>query len=54
MVLNAYAADGRIGLGLDPDCHFYNDGITLRLVTPEPTSLALLGLGGLAMMHRRR
>ncbi len=51
--LNNYLADGRIGLGLDPDCHFYNDGVELRLVTPEPAVWVLL-LGTLPMLLRRR
>ena len=57
--LNDYLMDeeertGRIGLGLDPDCHFYNERIELKIVTPEPASLAFLGLGGLALLRRRR
>ncbi len=51
--LNSYLADGRIGLGLDPDCHFYNDGVELRLVTPEPAMWVLL-VGTLPMLLRRR
>ncbi|MHC4443118.1 MAG: hypothetical protein ACYTF1_00710 [Planctomycetota bacterium] len=37
--------DGRFGLGMDPDCHYFNDGITLTISTyiPEP-STALFGL----------
>ncbi|MBU0639399.1 MAG: PEP-CTERM sorting domain-containing protein [Planctomycetes bacterium] len=51
--LNGYLADGRVGLGLDPDCHFYNDGVELRLtVVPEPASLALLAAGTLALLRR--
>ena len=53
VALNSYLADGRIGLGLDPDCHFYNDGVELRLVTPEPAVWILL-LGTLPMLLRRR
>ena len=43
----AWAADGNIGLGFDPDCHYYNDGVKLSVVTtaPEPGTLSLLGLG---------
>ena len=52
--LNAYLADGRVGLGLDPDCHFYNDGLELTLETiPEPDSLVLLGAGALALLGRK-
>ncbi len=52
-VLNDYVADGRIGIGIDPDCHFYNDGIELCLVTPEPGTVALLA-AGLPVVIRRR
>jgi hypothetical protein len=47
-VLNAYLADGRFGFGFDPDCHFYNEGVKLRLrldpCVPEPATLALFAL----------
>lgn len=48
------------GIGFDPDCHFYNDGVMLTLETapavPEPTTIALLGAGMvcLAMLGRGR
>jgi hypothetical protein len=61
--LNGYVADGNFGLGIDPDCHFYNDGITLTLETecsppdgppvPEPLAGSIL-LGGLGMIAARR
>ena len=53
--LNDYVADGRAGLGFDPDCHFYNSGVSLNLtVVPEPASLALLGIGALALIRHKR
>ncbi|MDP6543712.1 MAG: PEP-CTERM sorting domain-containing protein [Phycisphaerae bacterium] len=60
--LNDYAYDGRFGLGLDPDCHFYNCGVQLDVVTemgtgpvvPEPATITLLLAGGLAVIRRKR
>lgn len=51
---NAYLTDGRAGIGFDPDCHFYNDGVELTLtMAPEPASCLLLAVGGLAFLLRR-
>lgn len=56
--LNTYAADGRIGLGFDPDCHFYNSGVALDITTtpgvPEPATLALLAAAGPMIALKRR
>jgi len=57
--LNGYAADGRFGLGFDPDCHFYNCGVKLDIVTelgevPEPATAGLLAVGMVAVLLRRR
>lgn len=48
--LSNYAADGKFYLGFDPDCHYYNSGITFKIETesqpvPEPSTLLLLGSG---------
>jgi hypothetical protein len=65
--LNAYAATipgsgkANFGFGLDPDCHYYNDGITFTITTettkcppvPEPATIAILGIGGLLLRRKR-
>jgi hypothetical protein len=65
--LTSYSGNnGVFGLGLDPDCHYYNSGITFTITTqstiqqpvPEPSSLLGLALGmfplaGLARRLRR-
>ena len=59
--LNEYAADGRFALGFDPDCHFYNRGVKLDIHTevmstppvPEPATMTVLLVGGLAVLRRR-
>ena len=58
IVLNYYLSDGLMGIGVDPDCHFWNDGVELKLITsavPTPASigLGLLGLGGLVLLRRQ-
>lgn len=57
--VNEYAADGRIALAFDPDCHFYNCYIKLTACTssiPEPGAIGLgiLGLSSLGILRLRR
>ncbi len=68
--LTSYAADGKIGLGFDPDCHYWNDGVTFSIKTrpksenpppsnnavPEPITAAMgaVALGALTLGCRRR
>jgi hypothetical protein len=57
----AWLSDGNFGFGIDPDCHYYNCGIELKITTqkctiPEPMSIMLgvLGLGSVAGFRRLR
>lgn len=51
--------DGNFGFGIDPDCHYYNDGVVAKIETkpvPEPSTLLLFGCGliGLAGFGRKK
>jgi hypothetical protein len=60
-LLQTYIDNGHnFALGFDPECHYFNDGITLKITTaaavPEPGSIVLLGSGlfVFATLLRRR
>ena len=54
--LTQYLADGRFAFGFDPDCHYYNSGVTFTINTqtvPEPVT-ALLAAPAFALLRRAR
>jgi len=61
-LLNQYAQNGNFGLGFDPDCHYWNDGVKFKITTrinvvPEPGTLSLLAsglIGSLGVFRKKR
>jgi hypothetical protein len=55
--LRSYITNGNnIAFGLDPDCHFFNDGVKLTVILPDTgDTCALLGLAmGMIVVARYR
>ena len=56
---NEYVQNGAsVAFGFDPDCHFYNDGVSLSICyeviqVPEPGMLVLICLGAVGVVPRR-
>jgi hypothetical protein len=54
-LLNSWASDGFIAFGFDPDCHYYNSGISFtitrsepnpaNIIVPAPGAVILAGIG---------
>lgn len=54
--LRAYIANGHdIAFGFDPDCHFFNNGVTFTMTVPEGGETAvLLAVAALGLVAARR
>ncbi|MFC2061069.1 sugar transferase [Elusimicrobiota bacterium] len=55
--LETYLSAGYFGFGIDPDCHYFNQGVTFQVdVVPEPSTsgLFLLTIFGLVLQFSRK
>ena len=54
--LQSFSRDGFFALTFDPDCHYWNDGVKLKITTesvPEPASMIGLAVAGAAMFRKK-
>ncbi|MBL8067401.1 MAG: PEP-CTERM sorting domain-containing protein [Armatimonadetes bacterium] len=54
--LQNFAKDGFFALTFDPDCHYFNDGVKLKVYTetvPEPASMFGLAVAGAALLRKK-
>lgn len=55
-LLSYVQGTGTFGIGIDPDCHYWGEKITVQAPVPEPATMLLLGTGliGMAAIGRRK
>lgn len=49
---DSFAADGVLAVGLDPDCHYWNNGISLIITAEAPLKSEETSWGGIKMLFQ--